>query len=201
MRGVTKSSISHTPSSLPPPPLSTSNTKPYGGLMPLSLRRPPLELLRHSSDKAVGHGVPLLLSLSSSSSSSLFFSSLSQRRAMDSGPAWHEAFPKPRTQSPAGVSRQELLQWLQDGKKPGKDFLLVDLRRTDHEVKRHRLKIYPSPLSLTIWRCRLMSEAQIPGRHHQRVDQPPCSEFISQPSDHFDAVSKRWHTDRGLVLW
>ncbi|EXJ74496.1 oxidoreductase [Cladophialophora psammophila CBS 110553] len=47
--------------------------------------------------------------------------------------AWYDAYPKPRTQSPATLSRQELLQWLQDGKKPGADFLLVDLRRTDHE--------------------------------------------------------------------
>ncbi|EHY57126.1 hypothetical protein HRR83_002622 [Exophiala dermatitidis] len=47
--------------------------------------------------------------------------------------AWYDAYPKPRNQSPAVVSRQELLQWLQNGKMPGGDFLLVDLRRTDHE--------------------------------------------------------------------
>jgi hypothetical protein len=58
-------------------------------------------------------------------------------------PAWHEAYPAPRNQSPKTViPRQELLQWLQDGqKKPGVDFLLVDLRRTDHEV-RYYLFIY-----------------------------------------------------------
>lgn len=50
--------------------------------------------------------------------------------------AWYDAYPKPRNQSPAVVSRQELLQWLQNGKMPGGDFLLVDLRRTDHEVTR-----------------------------------------------------------------
>jgi arsenical-resistance protein 2 len=50
--------------------------------------------------------------------------------------AWHEAYPKPRNQSPAVVSREELLQWLQDGKKPGVEFLLVDLRRVDHEVRK-----------------------------------------------------------------
>ncbi|KEF56314.1 uncharacterized protein A1O9_07895, partial [Exophiala aquamarina CBS 119918] len=53
--------------------------------------------------------------------------------AMDQEPVWHDAYPKPRNQSPVAVTRQELLQWLQDGKTPGLDFLLVDLRRTDHE--------------------------------------------------------------------
>ena len=48
--------------------------------------------------------------------------------------AWHEAYPSPRTQSPPTVTREELLQWLQEGKKNGLDLLLVDLRRTDHEV-------------------------------------------------------------------
>ncbi|OQV03047.1 Rhodanese-like domain-containing protein isoform 1 [Cladophialophora immunda] len=48
-------------------------------------------------------------------------------------PTWYEAYPKPRNQSPTAVSRQELLQWLQGGKVPGVDFLLIDLRRTDHE--------------------------------------------------------------------
>ncbi|OQV03048.1 Rhodanese-like domain-containing protein isoform 2 [Cladophialophora immunda] len=52
-------------------------------------------------------------------------------------PTWYEAYPKPRNQSPTAVSRQELLQWLQGGKVPGVDFLLIDLRRTDHEVKRN----------------------------------------------------------------
>ncbi|ETI25433.1 hypothetical protein G647_02206 [Cladophialophora carrionii CBS 160.54] len=47
--------------------------------------------------------------------------------------AWHEAYPTPRNQSPKVVTRQELRQWLQEGQKPGVDFLLVDLRRTDHE--------------------------------------------------------------------
>lgn len=47
---------------------------------------------------------------------------------------WHEAFPAPRTTAPT-ISRQEVLQWFREGKKPGKDFVLVDLRRADHEVR------------------------------------------------------------------
>lgn len=48
---------------------------------------------------------------------------------------WHAAFPAPRTTA-ATLPRQELLQWLKEGKQPGKDFVLVDLRRADYEVYR-----------------------------------------------------------------
>ena len=54
---------------------------------------------------------------------------------MAQGPAWYDAYPKPRNESPAVVAREQLLGWLQNGQKSGADFLLVDLRRTDHEVK------------------------------------------------------------------
>ncbi|MCJ1387747.1 hypothetical protein MMC18_000590 [Xylographa bjoerkii] len=47
--------------------------------------------------------------------------------------AWYDAYPKPRNQSPAILKRNELLARFQKGEKPGIDFLLVDLRRTDHE--------------------------------------------------------------------
>ena len=46
---------------------------------------------------------------------------------------WHTAYPTPR--SLAGtICRLELLQWFKEGKEIGKDFVLVDLRRTDFEV-------------------------------------------------------------------
>ncbi|KAJ5516888.1 hypothetical protein N7527_008448 [Penicillium freii] len=45
---------------------------------------------------------------------------------------WHAAYPAPRGAAPS-ISREELLQWIQEGKQGGKDFLLVDLRRTDYE--------------------------------------------------------------------
>lgn len=47
---------------------------------------------------------------------------------------WYDAYPKPRNQSPAIMERKDLLARFQKGEKPGIDFLLVDLRRTDHEV-------------------------------------------------------------------
>ncbi|KAK9349902.1 hypothetical protein V1523DRAFT_442939 [Lipomyces doorenjongii] len=46
---------------------------------------------------------------------------------------WHAAYPEARTVA-ASISRLELLKWFREGKIPGRDFVLVDLRRTDHEV-------------------------------------------------------------------
>ncbi|KGO36852.1 hypothetical protein PEX1_051950 [Penicillium expansum] len=45
---------------------------------------------------------------------------------------WHAAYPAPRGVA-TSISREELLQWIREGKQAGKDFLLVDLRRTDYE--------------------------------------------------------------------
>ena len=50
---------------------------------------------------------------------------------------WYEAYPDPRNQSPAAVSRQDLLQRLQNGQKSGIDFLLIDLRKVDQKVRTH----------------------------------------------------------------
>ncbi|EAU36660.1 conserved hypothetical protein [Aspergillus terreus NIH2624] len=45
---------------------------------------------------------------------------------------WHAAFPAPRNTA-ASITREEVLQWMREGKEPGKDYVLVDLRRNDHE--------------------------------------------------------------------
>ncbi|KAL4791557.1 Rhodanese-like domain-containing protein [Aspergillus venezuelensis] len=48
---------------------------------------------------------------------------------------WHASFPAPIS-DPEALPAQTVLSWLQDGtesRKPGIDFLLIDLRRTDHE--------------------------------------------------------------------
>lgn len=47
---------------------------------------------------------------------------------------WHAAYPQPRNSQPDKIDRADLLNRLKDGQKPGADFLLIDLRRTDHEV-------------------------------------------------------------------
>ena len=49
-------------------------------------------------------------------------------------PPWHAAYPTPKTQAEA-ISREDVLDMLRDPKNvAGKDFILVDLRRNDHEV-------------------------------------------------------------------
>ncbi|KAL4906721.1 hypothetical protein BDW74DRAFT_137010 [Aspergillus multicolor] len=50
---------------------------------------------------------------------------------------WHASFPAPKTTDPASLARATLLSWLQPDssstRKPGADFLVIDLRRNDFE--------------------------------------------------------------------
>lgn len=48
---------------------------------------------------------------------------------------WHAAFPSPKNKAPT-VPRAEVLEWLKQSKNSSGalDFVLVDLRRADHEV-------------------------------------------------------------------
>ncbi|KAH6971030.1 Rhodanese-like domain-containing protein [Ilyonectria sp. MPI-CAGE-AT-0026] len=49
-------------------------------------------------------------------------------------PPWYAAFPAPRESQPGGVTREELLKMLKGCDKfADRDFILVDLRRNDHE--------------------------------------------------------------------
>lgn len=54
----------------------------------------------------------------------------------DNPPPWHAAYPAPKA-TPNTLPRQELLQWFREGKQAGRDFVLVDVRRTDFEVSLH----------------------------------------------------------------
>ncbi|PWY71252.1 arsenate reductase [Aspergillus eucalypticola CBS 122712] len=45
---------------------------------------------------------------------------------------WHAAYPAPWSTA-IGIRREEVLEWFRSGRQPGRDFLLVDLRRTDFE--------------------------------------------------------------------
>ncbi|KAL3952894.1 hypothetical protein ACCO45_012837 [Purpureocillium lilacinum] len=52
-----------------------------------------------------------------------------------SSPPWYAAYPPPRHLQPGYVTREELLSMLKDGENvTANDFVLVDLRRADHEV-------------------------------------------------------------------
>lgn len=82
---------------------------------------------------------------------------------------WYEAYPPAQCKIPASISSTELLHALEQGKKPGVDFILVDLRRNDHNVG--------SPSDT------IQSRLIILGWHHQRVFESarpiPISEFAS----------------------
>ena len=63
---------------------------------------------------------------------------------------WYTAYPTARTSSPASISRQQLVQMFKDGKEPGRDFALVDLRRTDFEVCGRDLHQAFEPLLISV---------------------------------------------------
>merc|ERR1712000_603574 len=48
-------------------------------------------------------------------------------------PAWHASLPAPRNSTPDSISRDELLEMFSKKDRSVKDFVLVDLRRTDFE--------------------------------------------------------------------
>lgn len=51
---------------------------------------------------------------------------------------WHAAYPTPRNTEPATISREALLDLMtKSNGRAAKDFLLIDLRRTDNEVQLH----------------------------------------------------------------
>jgi hypothetical protein len=53
---------------------------------------------------------------------------------------WHAAYPVPRSEA-VEISQSELLAMMQDGQEPGKDFILVDLRKNDHAVRDKTIKL------------------------------------------------------------
>ncbi len=72
----------------------------------------------------------------------------------------------PRHAHRASITRAELLQYFRDGKKAGKDFILIDLRRKDYEVR--------SGSSADI----LLGAQCFTGRDCQRVSEPPRTEPV-----------------------
>lgn len=52
---------------------------------------------------------------------------------------WHAVFPAPKDAELGAVDREEVLQMIKDADKGAQDFVLVDVRRNDHEVSIFRL--------------------------------------------------------------
>lgn len=89
---------------------------------------------------------------------------------------WYAAYPPPRTTA-ASLSRGKLLQWLQNKKQPGRDFILVDLRRTDFEVGVLWMVMF---FSLD---RRLIAARTIIGRNHPRIPESPGTESVRDSAD------------------
>ncbi|EXL39431.1 hypothetical protein FOCG_17967, partial [Fusarium oxysporum f. sp. radicis-lycopersici 26381] len=52
----------------------------------------------------------------------------------DAATPWHAAYPPPLNKTPAAMTRQAVLEMMKDSKNiAGKNYVLIDLRRTDHE--------------------------------------------------------------------
>lgn len=63
---------------------------------------------------------------------------VAMKEAANASP-WHAAYPAPRNTEPGKITREELLELLKtNGKVAGRDFVLVDLRRNDYEVRSKR---------------------------------------------------------------
>ena len=102
---------------------------------------------------------------------------------------WHAAYPPPKNENPPSIRRNEVLQLFRDGKKVGKDFILVDLRRTDHEVRSH---IQERTCSIRI----NLSQ----GRDHPWLSQSPRAEPISHNSHTLLSPLRRQGRKGNLVL-
>lgn len=50
---------------------------------------------------------------------------------------WHSAYPAPQNTTPLSISHSEVLQLLKNINGSEKKVVLIDLRRTDHDVEFH----------------------------------------------------------------
>ncbi|KAK2685403.1 hypothetical protein QWA68_015970 [Fusarium oxysporum] len=58
----------------------------------------------------------------------------SKMTSTDAATPWHAAYPPPLNKTPTAMTRQEVLEVMKDSKNiAGKNYVLIDLRRTDHE--------------------------------------------------------------------
>lgn len=95
---------------------------------------------------------------------------------------WHAAYPPPKTTAPV-ITRRSLLSWMLKGKIAGRDFVLIDLRRTDHMVcVVFRLCFLADDFALAHFakakKNQLRAQAKsltVEGRNHPWINQPASS--------------------------
>lgn len=78
---------------------------------------------------------------------------------------------------------------LRQGQKPGKDFLLIDLRQADHTV-RDTMRIFDEQLLIVY----------LIGRNYSRIDQLASTELVSNSSYALYAVCKCGYQMHHMVL-
>lgn len=73
-------------------------------------------------------------------SSRTWWFKLKQMASTDALAPWHAAYPPPRNKTPAVIMRQDVLEMIKNSNNiAGRNYVLVDLRRTDHEVSSQRV--------------------------------------------------------------
>ena len=96
----------------------------------INLRLLPLSYQKKSLHFAVGVCTPYIFFYRRNMATNILPSDVEKKEEKP----WHAAFPKPSSTASL-ISREELLGLMKEGKIAGKDFVLVDLRRTDFEVR------------------------------------------------------------------
>lgn len=104
---------------------------------------------------------------------------------------WYAAYPEAQSK-PDPISRSKVLELLHHGKDDEK-FVLVDLRRTDYEVRPCGPveSAFPGAWILT----------RVVGRHHQGLHQPACSKPVPNDSLAVRSLQGCWRPPCHLVLW
>jgi hypothetical protein len=104
-------------------------------------------------------------------------------------PPWHAAYPAPRS-FPATIRREDVLDMIKQGAETSsRDYVLVDLRRNDHEARNVDYHLTPP-----------FKELSKPGRHHPRFNQPSCTESVPCHTNPVHALQERRRLQNNLVL-
>ena len=120
----------------------------------------------------------------------------------DDSKPWHAAYPAPTTTQPGAVSREEMLELLGTGV-VGKDYVLVDLRRNDYEVRPTAEATHLSRHALSLEEnnhLRTSRDGGVSGRHHQDIHQPPSTVSASQHPRIVRALCRGGRQAGNLVL-
>lgn len=127
----------------------------------------------------------------SESSKKILPLNMSSSNTANASPPWHAAYPSPKQANPPAIARQDVLELLRSGTKvAGKDCVLVDLRRNDHEVG-----VCGGDFALTLVLTELPS-----GRNHSRIHELACAKSVSDNTYYILCFQSCRHTQSYLVL-